>query len=240
MTMRDDLFDGRWRDDRCRFACQGRWQNALPRRHCAPADADFAATGGAGADRDGLQRALRRAERELEQREYDECLEIVQAVVATDDGDDDEGGVETEDIFGFTSDAYVLERGRFELSAEAAGAFCRRFVRHRAGNLSGTFAFPPIERFSVEAGRSASRFSIRDVPGLDNRNAGGFSGAFAEFQWNILKRAPSSPLGLMLSVEPGIGFLDEEGGRNRNGPGPDCVIRGYGPAVALHRLGARA
>jgi hypothetical protein len=165
-----------------------------------------------------LRRNLRRAERELGEREYDECAEIVRGGAERDDDDDDddeEEGPETEDMFGFTQGTDVLEKGRFELSTEAEGAFGKRSGRYRFGAVSTTFGFAPVDRLSVELGAAANLFSIRNVPDLDDRSGGGFGGLSAELKYQIVKRGPASPFGLTLIAEPELGFRDEEGGRIR-------------------------
>jgi hypothetical protein len=117
-----------------------------------------------------LQRTLRRAERELGERQFDECVEILNAA-AGDGKDDDEKGPETSDMFGFTQGTDVPDPGEFEISGEAEGAFGKRFGRYRAGSFTSAFEFAPVKGLSAEFGVTASGVSIRNVPDLDNERS---------------------------------------------------------------------
>ncbi len=176
----------------------------------------------ASGDREALQRALRRAEREAGEREFDECVGIVRAGASSGspkDDDDAQEGPETEDMFGFTKGTSITEKGKFEISSEAEGAFGKRFGRYRAGALGATFAFAPIDRFSFEFGVAGDAFSIRDVPGLDNRNGSGFAGFSTELKWQAIKRGPGSPVGLTFIAEPAMSFRDGDSGERGRGLG---------------------
>src|SRR5215204_3052584 len=141
-----------------------------------------------------------------------------------DDGaDGHDEGPDTEIIFGFTKGTDVLEPGRYELSAEAGGALGKRGGRYRFGSFTSTFQFAPFERMAVELGATGNRFSIRNVPGLDNRNTSGFGGLSAEIKYQLLKRGPS-PFGLLLIAEPSVGFLDEGTGTRGRSYGIDTRI----------------
>ncbi|WP_188311921.1 DUF6662 family protein [Salinarimonas soli] len=163
------------------------------------------------------RRNLRRAERELGEREYDECAEIVRG------GKEDEGP-ETEDMFGFTVGTDVLDRGKFELSSEIVGGFGRRAGRYRIGSVRNTFAFAPLEGLSIEIGAIANAFSIRNVPDLDDRRGAAFGGLSAEVKYQVVKRGKESPIGLTLVAEPTLGFVDEESGRRGRRTGLETRI----------------
>src|SRR5215203_5750504 len=102
--------------------------------------------------------------------------------VKPDGADGHDEGPDTEIMFGFTKGTDVLEPGRYELSAEAGGALGKRGGRYRVGSFASTFQFAPFERMAVELGATGNRFSIRNVPGLDNRNTSGFGGLSAEIK----------------------------------------------------------
>src|SRR3954468_16098305 len=118
-----------------------------------------------------------------------------------DEAKGQEKGPDTEDLFGFTIGTDVLEPGHLEVSSEGESSFGKRFGRYQAHALKNTFTIAPFEGFSIEFGAIANSFSIRNVPGLDNRSFTGFGGFSAEFKWQLLKRDPS-PIGLTLLAEP--------------------------------------
>jgi len=130
-----------------------------------------------------LRLTLSRAEREFASREFDDCVNVLKrASVGKDDKDDkngkdgDDDGPDTDHMFGFTQGSDIIEKGKVEISGEAVGAFSKRVGRYRAGRLIGSFDFAPADRLSIEFGARGNAFSIRNVPNLDNRHSGGFSG----------------------------------------------------------------
>jgi hypothetical protein len=154
-----------------------------------------------------LRQKSRRAERELGERQYAECLEIV----GGPDEDKEDERPETTDVFGFTTGTDVIEPGKVELSQEFVGAFGRRFGRYRAGTFRSSVEFAPVNGFSIEVGAHGNTYSIRDVPGLDNRSFTSFGGLSAELKWQIVKRGPT-PFGLTLIAEPSFGLIEAESG----------------------------
>src|SRR5215213_2857605 len=132
-------------------------------------------------------------------------------------------GPDTENMFGFTKGTDVLEPGHYELATEAGGALGKRIGRYRVGSFTSTFQFAPFERMAIELGATGNRFSIRNVPGLDNRNTSGFGGLSAEIKYQLLKRGPS-PFGLLFVAEPGVGFLEEGTGTRGRSYGVDTRI----------------
>ena len=155
-------------------------------------------------------------------------------------GDEAKGqeGPDTEDMFGFTVGTDVLEKGHYEISSEVESSFGKRFGRYHVDALKNTFTFAPLDGFSIELGAIGDRFSIRNVPGLDNRSFTGFGGLSAEFKWQLLKRE-TSPFGLTLLAEPSLGFLDESTGERGRSQGletrllldtaliPDTLFAGF-------------
>src|SRR3954469_24544594 len=128
-----------------------------------------------------------------------------------DEAHGQEEGPDTEHLFGFTTGTDVLEKGHFEAESEVEGGFGKRFGRYHVYGLRNAFKVAPLEGVTVELGATANRFSIHNVPGLDNRSFTGFGGLSAEIRWQLLKRDPSS-FGLTLLAEPHMGFLEEEPG----------------------------
>lgn len=155
-----------------------------------------------------------------------------------DEAKGQEEGPDTEDLFGFTVGTDVLEKGHYEVSSEVESSFGKRFGRYRVHALKDTFTFAPFDGFSIELGATGNSFSIRNVPGLDNRSFTGFGSLSAEFKWQLLKRDPS-PFGLTLLAEPSFGFLDESTGERGRSQGletrllldtaliPDTLFAGF-------------
>ena len=164
---------------------------------------------------ENLRAALRRAEGELREREFDDCVRILKAS-ASGGGvakDDDDEGPETESLFGFTNGTDVTDPGKFELSTEGVGSFGRREGRYRIGSVKNAFEFGALEGLSVEIGTIVNGYSIRGVPELDDRRGAGFGGLSAEVKYQVVKRGDASPVGVTVIVEPGIGFRSDEGER---------------------------
>ena len=126
-------------------------------------------------------------------------------------GDGEEASPDTEDMFGFTLGTDTLEKERFEVSTDAVSSLGKRFGRYQADSVKSTFTFAPVDGLSIEPGLVGNRFSIRNVPDLDNRSFTGFGGSSVQIKWQALKRGPS-PFGLTLMAEPSIGFLDANTG----------------------------
>jgi hypothetical protein len=135
-----------------------------------------------------------------------------------DEAHGQEEGPDTEHLFGFTTGTDVLEKGHYEVESEVEGSLGKRFGRYHVYGLRNAFKFAPFEGVSVELGATANRFSIHNVPDLDNRRFTGFGGLSAEFRWQVLKRDPS-PFGLTLLAEPSFSFLDETSGERGRGQG---------------------
>ncbi|WP_046868664.1 hypothetical protein [Microvirga massiliensis] len=173
-------------------------------------------------DLDDLQRTLRRAERELGERQFDECVEILNA--AAGDNRDDDKGPETDDMFGFTQGTDVPDPGEFEISGEADGAFGKRFGRYRAGTFTSAFEFAPMKGLSAEFGVTASGVSTRNVLDLENERSGGWGSLSAELKWQALERGPSSPVGLTFIIEPEVAFRDEDEGERGSGMGLEARL----------------
>src|SRR5215204_6538057 len=173
-----------------------------------------------------LRLTLSRAEREFASREFDDCVNVLKrASVGKDDKDDkngadgDDDGPDTDHMFGFTQGSDIIEKGKVEISGEAVGAFSKRVGRYRAGRLIGSFDFAPADCLSIEFGARGNAFSIRNVPNLDNRHSGGFSGFSHRDQWQAVKRGPSFPFGLTFVIEPDVTIRDDEAGARGRGVG---------------------
>ncbi|HEY0570820.1 MAG TPA: hypothetical protein VGD16_04710 [Enterovirga sp.] len=162
-----------------------------------------------------LQATLRKAEAESRRREFDDCVRVLKTSAGGGEAKDhdDYEGPETEDMFGFTTGTDVLDKGKFELSAEAIGSFGKREGRYRIGSLKNTLAFAPLEGLSIEIGVISNGYSVQGVPGLDDRSGAGFGGLSAEVKYRLVKRTEATPVGVTFIVEPGLRFRNDEGER---------------------------
>ena len=138
--------------------------------------------------------------------------------------DDDDDGVETENLFGFTEGTDVGEKGEIGASAETVGSFGKRAGTFRALESKVELEYAPFERFNVAVGATANRTVVRNVPGLDNSSGAGLGGFSLEFKYNLVKRGPSSPIGVTLVAEPSIGFIDAASGRRAASRGVEARI----------------
>src|SRR5215211_7477326 len=108
-----------------------------------------------------------------------------------DKGKGEEESPDTEDMFGFTFGTDILEKERFEVSTDAVSSLGKRFGRYQVDSVKSTFTFAPVDGLSIEPGLVGNRFSIRNVPDLDNRSFTGFGGSSVQIKWQALKRGPS-------------------------------------------------
>ena len=181
----------------------------------------------APAGRGELERKLRKAEGEAAEREFGDCVSVLKARSGEADrksGDDDDEAAETEDMFGFTQGSSILEKGKVEISGEYQGAFGKRMGRYRASALTSTLAFGLIEGLSIEFGATGNTYATRNVPELDNRNGGGFSGISTELKWQAIKRSATFPVGLTFVVEPTLNWRDADSGGRGRGAGLEARI----------------
>lgn len=131
------------------------------------------------------------------------CVDIIKAGAGeAGEGrrdDDVEDGPETEDMFGFTQGTSILEKGKFEISGGAEGAFGRRFGRYRAG-----------ARRSMDSASSSARSA-----GQSARQQ--FRRLLDRAEMASRQRGAGSPFGLTFIVEPETSFLDADSGERGRG-----------------------
>jgi hypothetical protein len=165
-------------------------------------------------EREELQTTLRKAEGHWIKRRYDECIKEVRSGGRKEEQREE---TDTGDLFGFTEDTDVMEKGKLELSAEFNGSFERRTGRYQVGALQKKFAFAPADNLNIEVGAFSNGFLIRDVPDMDDRRSLAFGGLSAEFKWQLAKRGESAPFGVALISEPSFLFRDQTSGERGHG-----------------------
>lgn len=120
--------------------------------------------------------------------------------------------IETKDIFGFTAGSDIGSEGEKEVSVGSIGRFGKRFGSYRAFEPKLEFEYTPTQFTQIELGVLGASHRIRDVPGLEDRNATSFAGLSGEFRYLLIGRGPSSPVGLTASIEPEWARIDDTTG----------------------------
>jgi hypothetical protein len=120
--------------------------------------------------------------------------------------------IETENLFGFTEGTDIGEEGEKEFFVQTNGRFGKADGSYRAFDHKVGFGYTPSQFFNLEFGLLGASHSIRNVPGLDNRDTTQFAGVFGEIKYLLIGRGPGSPFGLSISVEPEWGRVDDTSG----------------------------
>jgi len=125
--------------------------------------------------------------------------------------DRDDEGVETENLFGFTTGSDVGEPGETELTTEIDGAFGKRDGRYTAWRPKLEIGHTPFRNFAISLGASLAYHRIEGVTGLDDVDRWMFDTLSLEMKYRFLERG-ASPIGLTLVVEPEWGRVEEDSG----------------------------
>lgn len=120
--------------------------------------------------------------------------------------------VETKYIFGlFTVGSSIGIEGEKAFEPETTANFGKRGGSYSASQTELELEYTPNQYVQIELGPTVSYYNIRNVPGLDDRNAAGINGFAGNFRFLILDRGPS-PFAATLAVEPAWRSLDETSG----------------------------
>lgn len=120
--------------------------------------------------------------------------------------------IESKYLFGFTEGSDIGLEGEKEVSAQTVGRLVKRAGTFSAFEHRLEFEFTPTQFSQFEMGVLGATHTIRNVPGLDNRERSTFGGFFGEYRQLLVGRGPSSPFGLTFSVEPVIARIDDTSG----------------------------
>jgi hypothetical protein len=131
--------------------------------------------------------------------------------------------IDSEDLFGFTEGSDVGDPGELEGSIDSMGRFGRRGGRYRVFSPTFEVEYTPVERFSFAFDATFDRYWISNVPDLENRGTGGLSQLSTQWRYQFIKRDPS-PIGLTLSVEPQLGFFDQDTGERARRTALEAVL----------------
>jgi hypothetical protein len=124
--------------------------------------------------------------------------------------------IETKYIFGFTTGSGIGIEGEKEFTVDSIGRFGKRDGHYAATETKYEYEFTPSQFVQIEFGALGSTHNIGGVGDLDNRNAAGFAGGFAEFRYLALERTSNNPLSVTLAFEPNVRFIDETSGEHVN------------------------
>ena len=120
--------------------------------------------------------------------------------------------IETKYIFGFTTGSGIGIEGEKEFTIDSIGRFGKRDGHYAATETKYEYESPPSQLFQIEFDVLGSSHNIGGVTDLDNRNAAGFAGGFAEFRYLALERTSNNPLSVTLAFEPNVRLIDETSG----------------------------
>jgi hypothetical protein len=122
-----------------------------------------------------------------------------------------EHGVETESLFGFVNGSDIGEKGERHLTFFYETHFGRRGGTFRAQQPKVELGFNPTDRLHVALEFWGDNFRVENVPGLDDQRRWG-GGVAAEFKVQLIKRGPSSPVGLTFIAAPHYGTSEHHSG----------------------------
>ena len=112
-----------------------------------------------------------------------------------------EHGVETESLFGFVSGSDIGEKGERHLAFFYETHFGKRGGTFRAQQPKAELGYNPTDWLHVALEFWGDHFKIGNVPGFDDQNRWG-GGVAVEFKVQLVKRGPSSPVGITFTVAP--------------------------------------
>jgi hypothetical protein len=125
---------------------------------------------------------------------------------------DDDEGVETENLFGFTLGSDTEEAGSKGVSSENVARLGKRGT-YRALDQKLEFEFGATDNLSLSFALLGDYHHVRSVPGLDDVSGRyAFNGFGGELRWRFLDRK-TSPFGLTLHLEPSVARIDEGSGQ---------------------------
>ena len=118
--------------------------------------------------------------------------------------------IDAEHIFGFTEGSDIGEKGEIEFENTSVARLGREGGYATLQN-EAAFRYGVADGLRASLGLLADYHYSHDVPGLDDRNRGDFSGLTSEFRWAALAR-DQNPFGLTLSATPEWRRVDQLSG----------------------------
>lgn len=157
----------------------------------------------------------------VDQDDDDDDAPGARADAAGDEADEEEG-VETENLFGFTEGTDTAEAGEKELSNDTVGAFGRKSKKGTSGGRyvsiqnETEFEYGLTDNLTISGSATFAAFDIHKIRGFEDVSTGGFGGLGAEVKWRLLDRR-TAPFGFAVSAEPEWSRYDEASGERIDG-----------------------
>jgi hypothetical protein len=125
-------------------------------------------------------------------------------------------GVDTEHLFGFTEGSDIGAPPEKELESETTARLGKRGGAFRAVDSALVLKVPLSDRFRLAPGLAFAGYTLRGVPGLDDREVAALAGGFIETRARIFTRE-EAPFGLTLNTVVGASRLDAATGLGARG-----------------------
>lgn len=125
-------------------------------------------------------------------------------------------GIDTEHLFGFTEGSDIGAPPEKELESETTARLAKRGGTFRAIDSALVLKVPLSDRFRLAPGLAFAGYTMRGVPGLDDREVAALSGGFIETRARLLTRE-EAPFGLTLNTVIGASRLDATTGLGARG-----------------------
>jgi hypothetical protein len=119
--------------------------------------------------------------------------------------------LETKNIFGFTSGTDIGPEHDLELELETNLEFAKREGAYNSGDQFVTLEYNPTDWIEVDSRVRVSFDQIKGVDDLDDRRGANFGGLAGKYSFVLIHRAPATPVGLTVSVEPEWSRVDDAG-----------------------------
>lgn len=125
-------------------------------------------------------------------------------------------GIDTEHLFGFTEGSDIGAPPEKELESETTARLAKRGGTFRAIDSALVLKVPLSDRFRLAPGLAFAGYTMRGVPGLDDREVAALSGGFIETRARLLTRE-EAPFGLTLNTVISASRLDATTGLGARG-----------------------
>lgn len=129
----------------------------------------------------------------------------------------------TDHLFSFNAGSDIGEPGEKEVQGGFSGRFGKAGGTYSALAPELAFQTTPVRNVEIGVAASASHFTIKNVPDLDDRNITAFSELSFGVAYRLVDRAATG-LGLRISAEPHWERLDDITGEPINGYGTDFAL----------------
>jgi hypothetical protein len=134
-------------------------------------------------------------------------------------------GIDTDHLFAFNVGTDIGNPGEKEVDVGFAGRFGRNGGAYAAIESELSFQYTTTRDLVLQLAANGAYHRIKDVPGMDDRNAAAFAGLSVGLSYRLLDRARNG-LGLAVSAEPSWTRVDDDTGEPVNGYSSEFVLAG--------------